>query len=210
MLFGSRSISGSLWAYHLGLILAPAWWEGLTPLHRGRHRGVAASRRMVFHFGPSHQNSLCLGVALSETVLVTETAAMPLTGAPPFLARHSRLSSSTRSLASDSPGPFTKIPPARPGEVGHAPHWPRWPRAGAPHRPHVGSLAAVQAILSRCLPGLFAQGQQRVAERIGRRSRRAPRSRHISPPSRIIRRRWPARTRQHQSGQPADIEALIV
>jgi Xaa-Pro aminopeptidase len=66
------------YGYHVGLSLPPAWWEGLTPYIA---EGVEAQLQpgMVFHLPIAARIPGVCGVALSETVVVTETGCEPLT-----------------------------------------------------------------------------------------------------------------------------------
>jgi Xaa-Pro dipeptidase len=66
------------YGYHVGLSLPPAWWEGLTPYIA---EGIEAELQpgMVFHLPIAARIPGVCGVALSETVLVTETGCEPLT-----------------------------------------------------------------------------------------------------------------------------------
>ncbi len=66
------------YGYHVGLSLPPAWWEGLTPYIA---EGIEAELQpgMVFHLPIAARIPGVCGVALSETVLVTETGCESLT-----------------------------------------------------------------------------------------------------------------------------------
>lgn len=68
------------YGYHVGLSLPPAWWEGLFPYIA---EGIDAELRpgMVFHMPVAARIPGECGVALSETVLVTDTGCEPLTAA---------------------------------------------------------------------------------------------------------------------------------
>ncbi len=66
------------YAYHVGLSLPPNWWEGLTPYIA---EGVDAELKvgMVFHMPVAARIPGVCGVALSETVVVTESGCDILT-----------------------------------------------------------------------------------------------------------------------------------
>jgi Xaa-Pro dipeptidase len=66
------------YAYHVGLSLPPNWWEGLTPYIA---EGIDAELRagMVFHMPVAARIPGVCGVALSETVAVTDSGCEILT-----------------------------------------------------------------------------------------------------------------------------------
>jgi Xaa-Pro aminopeptidase len=66
------------YGYHVGLSLPPAWWEGFSPyIAPGMHEKLRPG--MVFHLPNCARVPGECGVALSETVVVTETGCEPLT-----------------------------------------------------------------------------------------------------------------------------------
>lgn len=66
------------YGYHVGLSLPPAWWEGLSPyIAPGMHDELLPG--MVFHLPNCARVPGECGVALSETVVVTEKGCEPLT-----------------------------------------------------------------------------------------------------------------------------------
>lgn len=66
------------YAYHVGLSLPPNWWEGLTPyIAEGVHAELRAG--MVFHMPVAARIPGVCGVALSETVAVTDSGCEILT-----------------------------------------------------------------------------------------------------------------------------------